>query len=205
MTTPTTIADVDDLVDFGSPSFAASVAVVVGDNHNMSTPPGSSWASNSTASQASNYNFNQQTYPNQSYTNNMVYFTNEATMNGGFDSNNSNNNNNEYVGDGDSYYNISKHQQACWSTSSNSYVELRWLHFVFILFSSLVDWNQILFKDTNNNSLIGAASSYYDSSTHVDAEYFQKLVLQLIDHVCKDQAVRTRILLCVSEINDDSV
>lgn len=179
------IADVDDLVDFGSPFVDSS------------TPPGSSgWNSTNQTSINGYFNNNNNNIisnPSTSYqgqkpqqTYNYNYFGTNIT----FD------NNNEM----DVYYPSSQLEQTKqWSTSSDH--QLRSLHFVFILFSSLINWSQVLLKDDNNNNLTRAATAYYsDVCCLVDAEYVQKLILQLIDQICKDQSIRTRILLSISEV-----
>ena len=66
--------------------------------------------------------------------------------------------------------------------------ELKSLHFVLLLFSSF----------SNFDNFINSKSC----QIRIDIEYFQKLILKLIDHVCKDDFLRTRILLSVPEIID---
>ena len=67
--------------------------------------------------------------------------------------------------------------------------ELKSLHFVLILFSSFSNFDS--FINTNKSGQI-----------LIDIEYIQKFIIKLIDHVCKDDFLRTRILLSLPEIID---
>lgn len=185
------IADVDDLVDFGSPFVDSS------------TPPSSSgWNSTNQQATSTNGYFNNNNIISNPSTSYQAQKPAQQTYNYNYFGTNNNitfDNNNEM----DVYYpssQLEQQQTKQWSTSSD-YHQLRSLHFVFILFSSMINWTQVLMKDDNNNNLNRAATAYYtDVSCLVDAEYVQKLILQLIDQICKDQSIRTRILLSISEI-----
>jgi hypothetical protein len=61
--------------------------------------------------------------------------------------------------------------------------DLKSLHFVLILFSSFSNFD-----------------SFISGQILIVIEYIQKFILKLIDHVCKDDLLRTRILLSVPEI-----
>ena len=68
---------------------------------------------------------------------------------------------------------------------------LKSLHFVLLLFSSFSNLDSFMYDFNTTSSL---------SSSQI--EYFQKLILKLIDHVCvhKNSLFRTRILLSIREI-----
>ena len=66
--------------------------------------------------------------------------------------------------------------------------ELKSLHFALILFSSFSNLDS--FINTNSGQFL------------IDIEYIQKFILKLIDHICRDDLLRTRILLSVPEIID---
>lgn len=191
-TNSTSIADVDDLVDFGSPFV---------DNNTITT-----W------NQSNGSYMNGSNTP--SYSNYSSYFGNNDMSS--FDGSNNINNidldtvfyssNNQSCSNSTNSSNVPNLPMtklaSSWSTTSSN--ELRSLHFVLILFSSLVNWSELLSIDSNNNSLVLSAASaacYYPDAI-VDVEYVQKIVLQMIDHVCKDQSMRAKIVLSISEISE---
>nr|ASL70594.1 nuclear receptor [Brachionus koreanus] len=67
--------------------------------------------------------------------------------------------------------------------------ELKIFHFLLILFSSFLNIDQFM------------QMSIQSSVNDVDACYCQKLILRLIDNVCKDKVIKTKILLSVSDID----
>lgn len=67
--------------------------------------------------------------------------------------------------------------------------ELKIFHFLLILFSSFLNIDQFM------------QMSIQSTMNDVDACYCQKLILKLIDNVCKDKVIKTKILLNVSDID----
>nr|ASL70483.1 nuclear receptor [Brachionus rotundiformis] len=67
--------------------------------------------------------------------------------------------------------------------------ELKIFHFLLILFSSFLNIDQFM------------QMSIQSTMNDFDACYCQKLILRLIDNVCKDKVVKTKILLNVSDID----
>lgn len=72
--------------------------------------------------------------------------------------------------------------------------EIKMIHFILLLFSSIVDLDQFM--------QISEREKCKSTVCPVDLSHCQKLILQLIDHMCKDKFVKTKILLSLSEIVD---
>lgn len=190
-TNSTSIADVDDLVDFGSP-FVDNNTITTWNQSNGSYMNGSATPSYSNYSSIFGNN-DMSSFDGTNNINNIDLDTVFYSSNNQSCSNSTNSS---------SVQNLptTRLASSSWSTSSSN--ELRSLHFVLILFSSLVNWSQLLSRDSNNNNLVvstASAACYYPDAI-VDVEYVQKIVLQMIDQVCKDQSVRAKIVLSISEI-----
>lgn len=90
------------------------------------------------------------------------------------------------------YQETNDHQVAMTSyecVKSGHLNELKIFHFLLILFSSFLNIDQFM------------QMSIQSSVNDVDASYCQKLILRLIDNVCKDKIIKTKILLSVSDID----
>ncbi len=77
----------------------------------------------------------------------------------------------------------------CQSTAIS---ELKTLHFLLLLFTSLISLNSFVSK--------ASASDLIENDDCVQASYCQRFLLKLLDHMCEDKNVKTRILLSVPEI-----
>jgi hypothetical protein len=75
--------------------------------------------------------------------------------------------------------------------------ELKLLHFLLLLFSSYLEIDQFVngTEMPNENSI--NLNKYFNS---MNASFYQKLIIKLIDRVCKDKLIKTKILLTVSEL-----
>lgn len=67
--------------------------------------------------------------------------------------------------------------------------ELKTLHFLLLLFTSLISLNGFISQLTSE-----------ENEMSLDASYCQKFLVKLLDRVCEDKSVRTKILLSVPEI-----
>lgn len=77
--------------------------------------------------------------------------------------------------------------------------ELKTLHFLLLLFSSFLNLDE--FMQIGSSDSVDLNLSTSNDLDQIDASYYcQKLILQLIDNVCKDKLIKTKILLSVSDL-----
>jgi len=74
--------------------------------------------------------------------------------------------------------------------NTNTTAELKTLHFLLLLFTSLISLDGFI------SQLDGRA----ENEMSTDASYCQRFLMKLLDRVCEDKNVKTRILLSVPEI-----
>jgi len=74
--------------------------------------------------------------------------------------------------------------------NTNTTTELKTLHFLLLLFTSLISLDGFI------SQLDGRA----ENEMSADASYCQRFLMKLLDRVCEDKNVKTRILLSVPEI-----
>lgn len=98
-----------------------------------------------------------------------------------------------YYQTSNNYYQQSFGQNAnTFDAPTNELNELKMLHFLLLLFSSFLNIDQFM--------QISSSPVNLNLSNQFDATYCQKLILQLIDSVCKDKLIKTKILLSVSDL-----
>ncbi|CAF0987957.1 unnamed protein product [Brachionus calyciflorus] len=110
-----------------------------------------------------------------------------------------------YFGNNDSNY-YSNYMGYESSKNCDLLKELKIFHFLLILFSSFQNLDQFMQMNTATSTIqqqqqqhqsnIISTSSIQDN---IDAVYCQKLILKMIDNVCKDKVIKTKILLSVSD------
>ena len=204
--TPIGDAILDDFSDIGPVvPFTTSSSTTANDHHNSSNSSSSSTSSSSSASSASSWQ--QQQQQQQPYFSSSYHSTlksDQAALTAY-----SSHYNSSYMNETGSYdtsnnttmkLSPNTDLETLYSSSNNTKLaplnELKSLHFILLLFSSFSTLDSFMY-DCNNN----AKSSYSNQiANQIDIEYFQKFILKLIDHVCKDDLMRTRILLSVPEI-----
>ena len=73
------------------------------------------------------------------------------------------------------------------TTKSDVVNELKMLHFLILLFTSMMSFDEFIHDRQNDKSL--------------DAAYCQKFLATLLDKLCEDKTLKTKILLSVSEVD----